>query len=108
MSFRTVTKPHMKKTVVTTVRARPVFWGAVPVAVLVVGRFMGSRASITDFADPGTGLSIPRAALGRVDTTLSPRTPDPIRLRMVQGGAGFSLSIRAQLGRPLSIIETAT
>src|ERR1035441_2777533 len=50
MSFRTVTKPHMKKTVVTTVRARPVFWGAVPVAVLVVGRFMGSRASITDFA----------------------------------------------------------
>src|ERR1019366_8540854 len=50
MSFRTVTKPHMKKTVVTTVRARPVFRGAVSVAVLVMGRFMGSRASITDFA----------------------------------------------------------
>src|ERR1035441_5672769 len=50
MSFRTVTKPHMKKTVVTTVRARPVFRGTVSVDVLVMGRFMGSRASITDFA----------------------------------------------------------
>src|ERR1035441_7341746 len=61
MSFRTVTKPHMKKTVVTTVRARPVFRGAVSVAVLVMGRFMGSRASITDFADPGTDRSVPKA-----------------------------------------------
>src|ERR1017187_3900277 len=66
MSFRTVTKPHMKKTVVTTFRARPVFWGAVAVDVLVMGRFMGSRASITDFAGPGTDLSVPRPAFGRV------------------------------------------
>src|ERR1039457_5360111 len=58
MSFRTVTKPHMKKTVVTTVRARPVFRGAVAVAVLVMGRFMGSRASIADFAgQKGEGLT---------------------------------------------------
>src|ERR1035437_4098144 len=50
----------MKKTVVTTVRARPVFRGAVS----VTEGFISSRASITDFAErkvegvganPGTG-----------------------------------------------------
>src|ERR1035437_411513 len=41
----------MKKTVVTTVRARPVFRGAVS----VTEGFISSRASITDFAEePGT------------------------------------------------------
>src|ERR1039457_589031 len=72
MSFRTVTKPHMKKTVVTTVRARPVFWGAVPVAVLVVGTFMGSRASITDFAgQKGEDAYSQRGA------TIGPLSPPP-------------------------------
>src|ERR1035437_2658261 len=54
----------MKKTVVTTVRARPVFRGAVS----VTEGFISSRASITDFAErkvegvganPGTGAKKP-------------------------------------------------